>query len=199
MQGLVGQQRHAAGGHRVDVTHGMQEPGHAVLDHFGQSAGVRGDDRHLAGHRLERGQAEALLLGRQEEQIRDRQQRHHVFLRAEKLHAIRDVELPRQPARCGDLRAVAGQQQHGRHARGDAREHLDDRIDPLDRTEIREVHHDLASLVAGVAPPQVRHRDALVGVAVEEVRNDVDRRACTASSRQVASRRLSDTAVTPSD
>ena len=38
-----------------------QESGHAVVDDFRQAADARRDDRHLAGHRLERRHAEALL------------------------------------------------------------------------------------------------------------------------------------------
>ena len=68
--------RSAERGHAVEVVERVQEAGDAVLDHLRQPADARGDDRHLAGHRLERRQAEALLRRRQQEHVGDRQQRH---------------------------------------------------------------------------------------------------------------------------
>ena len=53
----------ASGGHRNPVT--------PSLDHFGQSADARRHHRHLARHRLERREAEALLRGRQQKEVGD--------------------------------------------------------------------------------------------------------------------------------
>ena len=47
----------------------MQETGDPVLDHLGQPADLRCDDRHFARHRLEGRQAEALLCRRQEKDV----------------------------------------------------------------------------------------------------------------------------------
>ena len=117
-------------GHPVQIVRRVQEAVDAVVDDFGQAADARRHDRYLARHRLERGQAEALLRRRQQEDIGDRQQRQHLILFAEEVHAALEPELAREPRRAVELRAVAHHQQVGRHAAADAIEDLDDRRRP---------------------------------------------------------------------
>ncbi len=65
------------------------------VDHLGNAADVRGDDRHLAGHRLERGQPETLLGRGQEKYVGRGQERHDPILLAEKLDAVTEPERAR--------------------------------------------------------------------------------------------------------
>ena len=123
----------------------MKESAHAVLDHFGQPADVRGDDRHLARHRLQRSQAEALLRRRQQEHVRDRQQRHDLFLRTDRMHQVTDAELARPSLRHGQVRTIADQQQLRRHLLLNAIEDVHDRFDAFHRPKVGDVDDDLRS------------------------------------------------------
>ena len=83
-------------------------------DHFGQPADAGGDDRHLAGHRLERREPEALLRRRQQEHVGSRQQRHDLILLAEEVDVVaRRPSARASRARVGELGAVADHQQPG--------------------------------------------------------------------------------------
>ena len=66
----IAQQRDCRLRHALEVVGVAEESAHAVLDHLRQAADARGHDRHLARHRFERRQAEALLRRGQQEQIR---------------------------------------------------------------------------------------------------------------------------------
>ena len=58
---VVGQQHDAAFRHSFDVGERVQVAGATVLHDFGESADVRGDDRHFASHGLEGRETEAVL------------------------------------------------------------------------------------------------------------------------------------------
>ena len=105
----------------------MQKAVAAVVDDLGQPAHIRGDDRHLARHRLERREAEAFLRRRQQKHVGNRQQRQHLILLAEKVDAVVESELVRQPRGAVELRTVAHHEQVRGHAAADAIEDLDDR------------------------------------------------------------------------
>ena len=71
VQGGVGQQRHCHSPPcRRDRRARAGSRCSPCVDHLGQAADARRDDRHFAGHRLERRQAEALLRRRQQEHVR---------------------------------------------------------------------------------------------------------------------------------
>ena len=117
----------------------VQEAVAAVVDDLGQPADIRGDDRHLARHRLERREAEAFLRRRQQKHVGNRQQRQHLILLAEKVDAVVESALVRQPRGAVQLRAVADHEQVRGHAAADAIEDLDDRLHTLDRPEVGHV------------------------------------------------------------
>ncbi len=131
-------------------------------------------DRNAARHRLERREAEALLGGRQEEQVRDGQERRDRILLAERVHAIRDAELPRQIECVAQVRPVADEQEPRRHQGGDAREDIDHRPHALHRPEIGDVHDELLAAWRAMALPQLGLRGPQVDGAVEEIGDDRD-------------------------
>ena len=141
----IGEKSDRALRHLVLRIERMKESAHAVLDHFGQSTDVGGDDRHFARHRLERGETEALLRRRQQEDVCNRQQRHDLFLRAHRVHEVTDPELARPSLRQGQVGPIADQQQPRRHLLLNAIENVHDRFDALDRPKVGDVDDDLVS------------------------------------------------------
>ena len=77
----------------------------------GKTADVGRDHGNLARHRFERRQPEALLRGRQQEDVGRRQERNHQLLRAEYVRAVRDAQLASEPIGRAQLRPVTDQQQ----------------------------------------------------------------------------------------
>jgi hypothetical protein len=151
-----------------------QESAHAVLDHLGQAADARRHDGHLARHRFERGEAEALLGRRQQEQIRDGQERHDLILLAERLDVAREprsctIRIAR-PARDPPRRISVSP-----HVLADPLENLHDGVDALDGPEVREMNDELVVLGRRAQPrAQLRQIAAAVLVALEKVRDDAD-------------------------
>ena len=175
VQRRVGQQRERAGGHAVEVVGLMQESRSAVRYHFRQAADARRHHRHLAGHRLQRRHAEALLGRRQQAEVGQRQQRHDQLLLTQRLDVVRQPQLPRAAARTRQIRTVPHQQQPRRQTLADAPEQLDHHAGALDRPEVRDVNHQLRLRVsAAVARQQPLVDGPPVEPAVEEVRDDVD-------------------------
>ena len=146
------EQAQAARRHPREVVGVVEEARAAVVDDLRQAADARGHDRHLAGHRLERGEAEALLRGRQQEEVRHREHRHDVELLAEELRRSHQAGRGEPLAREVRVRAVADEQQARRHVRADAPEDLDDRVHPLDRAEVGHVHHEVLGAVQQLLP-----------------------------------------------
>ena len=102
-------------------------------------------DRHSAGHRLERGEAEALLQRRQQEQIGDREQRHDLILLAERFDAVaRCRALAARSQRLAQIRAVADEQQPRRHRGRDAANTSTTASTRFTGPEVRHVDHQLS-------------------------------------------------------
>ena len=88
---LVLQDLEGARGHALDVAHGQQEAGLGVLDDLGQPARVRAHHRHARGHGLQRGQAEGLQLGGQQEHVGHGHDVLDVVLPSQEAHAVGDA------------------------------------------------------------------------------------------------------------
>ncbi len=159
--------------HAVEIVGLVQKAVHAVLNHFGQPANARCDDRNPTGHGLERSKPEALLHRRQQEDVGSRQERHDLILLAEEIDVVAHIERAREPRRVRELWAVANHQQAGGHTRAHAREHLDDGFHPFHGPEIGDVNQQL--LIAR-RQPCAKRADLAPAVrrAIDEVRNHPD-------------------------
>ena len=132
-------QRHDRRRHRVGIAGRMQEAGLAVADHLGQATHSRGDHREATGHRFERGQAEAFLGRRQEEDICRREQRLHVLDLAHDLEVLGQTGVSRQRLGPRALGAVADDHQPRAYPPPDQGKDVDHRVESLDRSQVGDV------------------------------------------------------------
>ncbi len=161
-------------------------PSDAFCHHLREAADGRCDDGHLAGHRLERREPEALLRRRQQEQVRDREPGQAVGLLAHEVHAIPQAEIAHALLDAWTLGTVAHEHEVRRPSRRDAGEDVHDRIEPLDGPEVRHVQQERR---AGLALQQALTQRVvglpLVALDVEKVRDDLNLAADAERARRV--------------
>src|SRR5207302_10318510 len=103
----------------------------------------RGHHWDAARHGLERREAEAFLRRGQQEQIRDREERHDLVLLAERFDVAREAPLVHRPHRAIQLRTFTDKNQLRAHALPDALKYVDDGLHAFDGPEIRQVNDEL--------------------------------------------------------
>src|SRR5205807_1268167 len=137
----IGQNLDRARGHAVGVADRQEISGLTVGDDFRQTARLRGDDRHFARHRFERGHAERLGVGWKNEQIARADDLFEIVDVAEEVNAIGEVPLATDRFGERAIRTVADHRQAtGNHAR-----HFLEDVDHIHHafhgTEVRHVTH----------------------------------------------------------
>src|SRR5260370_15439183 len=113
-----------------------------MLDDFGHAADVCSDDRNLASHGLEGGEAEGFELGREEKEIGGGELFVDGILFAEKENVFLETALADEVFGGAAVGAVADEDELGGHFGPDNCENFDGIGEALDGTEIREVHED---------------------------------------------------------
>ncbi len=155
---------------RGDVADGAEEAGLAVGDHLGEAADVRGDHRDAAGHRLQRGQAEALGLAGQQEEVGAAQNVGQIDALAEALDVVaRGRSEGRARSTCGRSgpsptrrRRVVGER------RADAA-----KTRTTSSTRLTGRKFETWTMTGGPRARRRRHGGG-EAVGVDEVRDDVD-------------------------
>jgi len=161
----------ATGGFHVAGFH--QESIDAVADDFGDAANVRCDDRDLAGHGFERGEAEGLELRRQQEEIGDGELFVDGVLFAEEEDIFLQTLFADEIFGGAALGAIADEHELCGHFGADEGEDFHGIREAFDRAKIREVHED------GLAIGRPLRTKGFVGlarvqIAVDEIGDDLD-------------------------
>jgi hypothetical protein len=173
----VAEQGERADGHLIDAADGIQKACDVIVNEFRNAADACGDGWDLAGHSLERGQAEGLQLAGHEHEVGEGKKLAYAVLLAEEVDAILNLEIVDEPFGAGAVRAVADEGEACGDFAGDACKDLDGIEDALDWPEIGEMNQQrfagAREALAGFGADRFV-TDGLVDVAVDEVGDDGD-------------------------
>jgi hypothetical protein len=129
---------------RGRVFRGDEQPRPAVDDRFGEAPDARGDDRTARRHRLERGDAEALVARGQHEEVAGREEVGRILATSEETDAGREAQALDLRLERGALGSFARDPGDDLGAR--ERERLEEQVDALAAHERREREHDDGAL-----------------------------------------------------
>ena len=168
----VTEDSHTAIRYGLDIAHREQQARNAIAKEALHAAAACADDRHLAAHRLERGQPEALVLRQLEVQVRQGDDSADIVLPAQEVHAVGDALLLDESAGGFDLGTGAHEDEARGHPAVDAVEDLDDIRNALDRSEVGNVHEYLVVRVGETVAADAHLRRETR--RVDEVRDNRD-------------------------
>src|SRR5713226_2472431 len=153
--GVAGGFLHIAGFHQKSI--------HTMLDDFRDAADVGGDDGDFASHGFESGEAEGFELRGKQKKIGGGELFVDVVLFAEEENVFLEAVFADEVFGGAAVRAVADEDELGRHFGADKGENFDGIAEALDGAKIRQVHED------GFTVGRPLGRKAFVGSAVVEV------------------------------